>query len=301
MDAGRMAQLLAELQALPEEPAGHHLTDEECVAFVLEEMTPAQEARVDTHLATCPRCTQELEAFFAAAETFPQAAWAQQHPAFVQRLRAGVGAVWAGGHAWRWLHVLTAVAFATAHLARTHRRAPRFETEGLFQDWTTDAGLTCVLHEDEHAFVFTVDSRDAAHEGALVRFALTDTQTGDAAIGGLLVLHADPFNAGHYGGSARLSDDVPIPEHCQPHLTFVALDPTHRPDRDGLLAAATAAYDDADRQVWHAWAQREAQEGRLSQDIADAVCAVCEHPSPPWPGTSFTTQQADEGCGRAAA
>lgn len=88
MRAEKFDQLLADLQAAPATPAGHHLTDEEYVAFVLEETTPEQEARIASHLATCRDCIQDLDAFFAAAATFPQAEWAKLRPTFVRQLRA---------------------------------------------------------------------------------------------------------------------------------------------------------------------------------------------------------------------
>jgi hypothetical protein len=64
------------------------VTDEDYVAFVLEEMTPTQEAWIERHLATCASCTQALDAFFAATAAFPQAASEQQRLAWVQQVRA---------------------------------------------------------------------------------------------------------------------------------------------------------------------------------------------------------------------
>ena len=88
MTQEKMNQLRAALQKLPQLPVGTHLTDDEFVAFVQEEMTSEQETRIDTHLETCPECTAQLDAFFTAAETFPEEVWARQRSTFEARLRA---------------------------------------------------------------------------------------------------------------------------------------------------------------------------------------------------------------------
>jgi putative zinc finger protein len=82
-----MTQEQARPQAL-ETPGGEHLTDAEFVAFVQEEMTPAQATRIDTHLERCPACTGQLDAFFMAEATFPEAVWAAQRSTFEASLRA---------------------------------------------------------------------------------------------------------------------------------------------------------------------------------------------------------------------
>ena len=88
MKAEKIEQLLTALQAPAQVPPGHHLTDADFVACMLEEMAPEQAKQVEAHLAACPQCPQAMEAFFTAAETFPQAEWAQRRPTFVQQLRA---------------------------------------------------------------------------------------------------------------------------------------------------------------------------------------------------------------------
>lgn len=87
-----LAQLLAEVQALPATPTGPHLSDEEFVAFILAELAPDQEARLDAHLATCPACTETLDAFFAAVEGVPPATGEQPHLDFAHQLRTDLEA-----------------------------------------------------------------------------------------------------------------------------------------------------------------------------------------------------------------
>ena len=64
-----------------------HLTEDEVLDFILEELPAAAAAAVDQHLERCITCVQQLEDFYTAQEAFPAAQWATQRHAFVATLR----------------------------------------------------------------------------------------------------------------------------------------------------------------------------------------------------------------------
>jgi hypothetical protein len=171
-----------------------------------------------------------------------------------------------------WFSVIASATFAAHRLSRVRTRGAHFKTgEKLFHDWTSEEGITCVLSEEERGLVFTVDTTGQSHNGLLVRFALADGETGDECATGLLVLHLDPFNEGHYVASARLDDEVVLPENCQPRLDFVELGSAQSPVGEVLLNAVSSADEDADRKAWRDWAKREESAGRLSKELVEAI------------------------------
>ncbi len=104
-----------------------------------------------------------------------------------------------------------------------------------------------------------------------MRFARVNAITEEAHATGLLVLHLDRSNRGHYVAAARLDDDVTLPEHCQPRLDLVNLDPASAPDLQALVGAVIAAAEDTDRQAWSEWAQQEVTAKRLAPGVAEAI------------------------------
>lgn len=64
-----------------------HLTEDEVIGFVLEDLPAEAMERVDQHLEQCVYCAQQLEDFHTAQEEFPAARWATQRDAFVASLR----------------------------------------------------------------------------------------------------------------------------------------------------------------------------------------------------------------------
>jgi hypothetical protein len=67
-----------------------HLTTEEFVRFVTDDLSEETEQAVDRHVAQCEDCATELARFYNDEEAFPQARWAAGRNAFVAGLRASL-------------------------------------------------------------------------------------------------------------------------------------------------------------------------------------------------------------------
>lgn len=87
MEHDKMTKFVTEIQQWRDQSTESHLTDEDFVAYVLEEMTTEHEEWIETHLATCEACASSIDAYFAKAEAFPEEEWAQQRPLVEQQLR----------------------------------------------------------------------------------------------------------------------------------------------------------------------------------------------------------------------
>jgi hypothetical protein len=64
-----------------------HLTTEEFVQFVIDDLPEEIEREIDKHIAQCQRCALQLGQCYDAEDEFPQARWAAQRSAFVAELR----------------------------------------------------------------------------------------------------------------------------------------------------------------------------------------------------------------------
>ena len=67
-----------------------HLTEDEFIQFVLEDVPEDVAESIDQHLESCVACAKELENFYKAQETFPYEKWAMQRPTFVETLKERV-------------------------------------------------------------------------------------------------------------------------------------------------------------------------------------------------------------------
>lgn len=67
-----------------------HLTTEEFVQFVTDDLSEEIGQALDRHLAQCERCATEVVRFYEAEDAFPQTQWLAQRGAFVDSLRAKV-------------------------------------------------------------------------------------------------------------------------------------------------------------------------------------------------------------------
>jgi hypothetical protein len=54
-------ELIAMLRNLPDEPVGEHLSDDEFISYVMQELPDPDLERIDEHLDSCPECTAEME------------------------------------------------------------------------------------------------------------------------------------------------------------------------------------------------------------------------------------------------
>ena len=107
-----------------------HLTEEEFIGFILEDLTEEEEAEVDQHLQRCIPCAQRLELFYDAQEQFPTKEWAAQRDTFAAGLRERVQAVLADAQRQRLTAALTGVALMTLVARRRARAATPITEEG---------------------------------------------------------------------------------------------------------------------------------------------------------------------------
>lgn len=253
-----------------------HLTEDELGTYCDGRLDEITFARANAHLKLCLICERRLAILQEDKEAVAHEEVTADDIALVDQLlphRPSRDAV----RMLVQLHVLAFITFAAMRLARTRWGRPKFWAGAkLYASWPREAGAKCILSEDERGFVFTVDTIDASQNGTLLRFTLVDQDTKEKHVMGLLVLHPDPLNEGHYVASARLPDDVTLPEHCQPCLdTVVNLNVVQPSDLDVLRVMVSAAAEEADRQAWREWVERERRAGRLAKAVADAICQAC--------------------------
>lgn len=60
-------RLLADVRALPEEPAGEHLSDDEFTLYAMAMLTPEATSKAEAHLGSCPNCAAETERLLEAS------------------------------------------------------------------------------------------------------------------------------------------------------------------------------------------------------------------------------------------
>jgi hypothetical protein len=61
---------MEDLTALPAEPVGEHLSDDEFISYSMETLTVEEVQRVDEHLASCPECAEQMEQLMEASEAW---------------------------------------------------------------------------------------------------------------------------------------------------------------------------------------------------------------------------------------
>ncbi|HVS38578.1 MAG TPA: hypothetical protein VMS17_23685 [Gemmataceae bacterium] len=64
-----------------------HLSDEEFVAFVLDDCPPDDAESIDRHLEECDDCLRELEEYYDAVDDFPSQQWDGERRQFAARLQ----------------------------------------------------------------------------------------------------------------------------------------------------------------------------------------------------------------------
>lgn len=91
--SGQLDRLIADIRALPSEPVGEHLMDDEFIDYTMEALAPPEFARLDTHLASCPECAAEMERLMEASEVWRGAQGGQRLARLRERALATVQAV----------------------------------------------------------------------------------------------------------------------------------------------------------------------------------------------------------------
>jgi hypothetical protein len=64
----QLDKLIADIHALPDEPVGDHLPDDEFIGYTMEALVQEEVVRIDAHLASCPDCASEMERLMEASE-----------------------------------------------------------------------------------------------------------------------------------------------------------------------------------------------------------------------------------------
>lgn len=67
---GQLDRLIADIRALPSEPVGDHLTDDQLISYAMEALAPEEVEGLDAHLASCPDCTSEMERLLDTSEAW---------------------------------------------------------------------------------------------------------------------------------------------------------------------------------------------------------------------------------------
>jgi len=67
-----------------------HLTQDEFIGFIREDLPEEVAEEIDRHLEYCVACTKKLEDFYTAQEDFPSEQWAAEREAFISRLRQNI-------------------------------------------------------------------------------------------------------------------------------------------------------------------------------------------------------------------
>jgi anti-sigma factor RsiW len=87
LTAKKVDELMALFRAVPAEPVGDHLSDEEFIGYAMETLTTKEVQRVDEHLASCPDCAAEMEPLVAASEVWRGEPGKQRLAALRERLQ----------------------------------------------------------------------------------------------------------------------------------------------------------------------------------------------------------------------
>ncbi|MBI4033018.1 MAG: hypothetical protein HY377_00645 [Candidatus Blackburnbacteria bacterium] len=66
----QLNRLIADLRAIPAEPVGNHLTTDEFVGYMLEELEDEEVKKLDVHLSSCETCCIEMERLLEGAEAW---------------------------------------------------------------------------------------------------------------------------------------------------------------------------------------------------------------------------------------
>lgn len=107
-----------------------HLTEEEFIGFILEDLTEEEEAEVDQHLQRCIPCAQRLELFHDAQEQFPTKEWAAQRESFAAALRERIQVGLADAQRQRLTTALAGVVLLTLVARRRVRAATPITEDG---------------------------------------------------------------------------------------------------------------------------------------------------------------------------
>lgn len=70
VEAKKVDELMALFRAMPDEPIGEHLSDDQLVSYTLEMLTAEQVESLDAHLATCSQCSTEMEQLLETSEAW---------------------------------------------------------------------------------------------------------------------------------------------------------------------------------------------------------------------------------------
>jgi anti-sigma factor RsiW len=154
----QLDRFIADLRELPAEAVGEHLTDDEFIGYVSEELSTEEVPRLDKHLASCAACAGEVERLFEVSQAWQSAQGAARLTALRWRIRSQQALN-------RLADALSRkqpdFAFQAAHAATA--QAWRGETEGGLLHWFIEED------PDSSDLIIRLDSVELALEGAKLR------------------------------------------------------------------------------------------------------------------------------------
>ena len=155
---GQLDRFIVDLRELPAEAVGEHLTDDEFIGYVSEELSTEEVTRLDKHLASCAACAGEVERLFEVSQAWQSAQGAACLTALRWRIRSQQALN-------RLADALSRkqpdFAFQAAHAATA--QAWKGETEGGLLHWFIEED------PDSRDLIIRLDSVELALEGAKLR------------------------------------------------------------------------------------------------------------------------------------
>jgi hypothetical protein len=141
-----------------------HLTDEEFMGFLLEDLPEGASTVVDRHLELCVYCARRMEELYEAWDSFPVAAWEADRDKFIASLRRRI----ATDHGSTTPAVLDLVSRGIVLADRSALKAWAAAPQGHASGWkgrTKDDGLVWDILPDEEGNLSIFLSSRALDEG----------------------------------------------------------------------------------------------------------------------------------------
>lgn len=57
----QLERLLADIRAIPDQPVGDHLTEEQFIGYAVDSLTAEEQSVVETHVISCDDCAEQME------------------------------------------------------------------------------------------------------------------------------------------------------------------------------------------------------------------------------------------------
>jgi hypothetical protein len=85
-------RLMGDLGAIPPQPIGNHLTDDEFVEYSMSALNEQDNARVEAHMSSCDECAAQMERLFEVAQKWSGTGGGQRVAALSKQIVANASA-----------------------------------------------------------------------------------------------------------------------------------------------------------------------------------------------------------------